>query len=227
MKFWSMIIKADKIIVFDLDDTLYKEIEFLKSAYAEIAVYIAMEVGLDKEVVLVELINFYRQGSNVFEEIIKKYRLTQNIEYFLDLYRRHVPQIQLTDDTLKVLKSLKSQNHVLGLLTDGRSSQQRNKIRSLGITDYFDAIVISQEIGSEKPDKANYIHFENQFGSGNYFYIADNMNKDFITPNKLGWTTIGLLDNGQNIHKQNLELPLDYHPKFWLNYVNELVHLMS
>jgi len=31
-----MIIK-DTVVVFDLDDTLYKEIDFLKSAYKEVA----------------------------------------------------------------------------------------------------------------------------------------------------------------------------------------------
>jgi putative hydrolase of the HAD superfamily len=59
--------------------------------------------------------------------------------------------------------------------------------------------------------------------SKEYVYIADNTQKDFITPNKLGWTTICLLDKGQNIHKQNFELSNEYLPKFTINSFEEII----
>jgi len=57
----------------------------------------------------------------------------------------------------------------------------------------------------------------------NYIYIADNPNKDFITPNKLGWTTICLLDRGQNIHKQNFNLNKDFLPQSSINSFDEII----
>jgi putative hydrolase of the HAD superfamily len=56
-----------------------------------------------------------------------------------------------------------------------------------------------------------------------YVYIADNTQKDFVTPNKLGWTTICLLDNGHNIHKQNFELSKEYLPQFRINSFEEII----
>jgi putative hydrolase of the HAD superfamily len=56
----------------------------------------------------------------------------------------------------------------------------------------------------------------------NYIYIADNPKKDFITPNKLGWTSICLLDKGQNIHKQFFTNSIDYDPQYIINSFNEI-----
>jgi putative hydrolase of the HAD superfamily len=56
----------------------------------------------------------------------------------------------------------------------------------------------------------------------NYIYIADNPKKDFITPNKLGWTSICLLDKGQNVHSQNFDLPKVFLPQFFINSFQEI-----
>jgi putative hydrolase of the HAD superfamily len=56
----------------------------------------------------------------------------------------------------------------------------------------------------------------------NYIYIADNPNKDFVTPNKLGWSSICVLDRGQNIHVQNFDLPKDFLPQFFINSFQEI-----
>ena len=39
------------------------------------------------------------------------------------------------------MESIKSSGMLIGLLTDGRSTQQRNKIKALDIEKYLDAIV--------------------------------------------------------------------------------------
>ncbi len=57
----------------------------------------------------------------------------------------------------------------------------------------------------------------------NYFYIADNPRKDFITPNRLGWTTICLLDRGQNVHSQNFDISSKYLPHFLINSFDEII----
>jgi putative hydrolase of the HAD superfamily len=57
----------------------------------------------------------------------------------------------------------------------------------------------------------------------NYIYIADNPNKDFITPNKLGWTSICLLDRGQNVHQQNFKLSIDLLPHYSVNSFEEII----
>lgn len=134
----------------------------------------------------------------------------------------------MSDETLACLSFLKKNNISIGLITDGRSLTQRNKIRALGLERFIPDknIVISEEIGSEKPEINNYTHFIGMNSGHRYFYIGDNPQKDFITPNELGWTTIGLMDNGQNIHTQT-SIGGNYNPQFWINDITELIKIIN
>ena len=196
----------NKVVVFDLDDTLYNEIDFLKSAYQEIAITLSNEIFIDEKLIFNDLWSFYISGKNAFKEIINKYSIPITMHDLLIIYRNHKPNIVLTPEKKQTLDFLKLNKISIGILTDGRSIQQRNKIRALGLTTYTKDIIISEEIGSEKPSINNYKYFEDKFGEGRYYYIGDNVKKDFITPNKLGWLTICLLNNGENIHKNDHSL---------------------
>ena len=222
-----MIIETNKVVVFDLDDTLYNEVDFLKSAYKEISIKIVDDINVSNEVVYGDMLEYYYNKKNVFEEILLKYNSCLNLPELLNLYRNHKPQINLSEDKIEVLNFFKSKNFSLGLLTDGRSFQQRNKIEALNLIQWFTEIVISEEFGSEKPSINNYRSFEKVFGDGHYYYIADNVSKDFISPNKLNWTTICLKDKGLNIHQQNTSMVnKDYLAKHTISEFCELLSII-
>jgi putative hydrolase of the HAD superfamily len=66
--------------------------------------------------------------KDAFLEIISKYNLKNILkEDLLKLYRNHYPSINLTSENENLLKQLKANGYKLGLITDGRSIQQRNK----------------------------------------------------------------------------------------------------
>jgi putative hydrolase of the HAD superfamily len=192
-----MDIKIDKntVIVFDLDDTLYNELDYLKSAFRHISQQLEPK---DWKTLYVSMFSLYRCKENVFDVLTSKYH-TDN-ETLMDMYRFHFPQISLFNGVLDVIKTIKTKNGKIGIITDGRSQTQRAKIKSLGILNLIDKIIISDEIGTEKPDQINFKAIEDAFSGNNYCYIADNLKKDFVAPNSLGWKTIGLIDNGKNIH---------------------------
>ena len=106
---------------------------------------------------------------------------------------------------VKILKSIKSNGGKIGLITDGRSITQRNKLKALRIEKYFDLLIISSEIGESKPSSKAFLKVMNELPAKEYFYIADNFKKDFIAPNKLNWQTIGIIDSGKNIHSNAYE----------------------
>lgn len=222
-----MTLKINKFVIFDLDDTLYKEIDFLKSAFNEIAMQISAEVSVAPSVIFATMLSTYEAKKNVFEEIIDEYGSSCNKFDLLNIYRRHFPKIAASRDVIHLLDFLKDNNVRLGVLTDGRSVQQRNKLKALGLDGFFSEIIISEEFGSEKPNIKNFKHFENFFGKGHYFYIGDNLKKDFISPNKLNWTTICLKDDGTNIHEQDFNLPLEYLPQYKVETLREIQNLIS
>jgi putative hydrolase of the HAD superfamily len=121
------------------------------------------------------------------------------------------------------LEKLLSQGTEMSLITDGRSITQRNKLRALGIETFFKNIVISEEVNSEKPSEYNFRMVMDNKIAENFIYIADNPKKDFITPNKLGWTSICLLDRGKNVHQQNFKLSIDFLPHYSVNSFEEII----
>ena len=210
---------ADIGVIFDLDDTLYKEIEFLKSGFKSIVEQLPFD---NKDEVYNRMLQKYQAVENAFDYINQLYpRLT--ISSMLQLYRGHTPDIQLNESTIDCLEFLKGKGIFLGLITDGRSETQRNKIGALGLDKFLPecGIVISEEIGSEKPSEKNYNCIANIHPGCRLFYVGDNPMKDFVTPNKLGWTTIGLRDNGDNIHSQICEFE-EFEPQIWINDISEI-----
>lgn len=194
-----MDIKVDDntVIVFDLDDTLYNELEYLKSAYLEIAIYVNPENYIKT---YVNMISLYRNGENVFEYVNAEFSVS--FSKLIELYRNHIPNIQLFEGVLEFIIAIRNKGGKVAIITDGRERTQMAKINALGIAEYLEKIIISEVIGSEKPALANYKLIETEFPNCNYCYIADNLKKDFITPNKRRWLTIGLADNGLNVHFQ-------------------------
>jgi len=191
--------------VFDLDDTLYQEIDFLRSAYKHIASVLEPAI---KSPIYNEMIDRYHRKENVFNWIIDQYRdhLSEyDVNWLIRTYREHLPDIKMSTETAAFLEDVRSLGIRAGLITDGRSVTQRNKLESLGLTGMFTEIIISEEFGSEKPDEKNYLHFALKFPGSDFYYFGDNTRKDFITPAKLGWKTVCIKDRGENIHKQQFD----------------------
>lgn len=206
------------VVCFDLDDTLYKEIDFVKSAYEEIAA----KVGHLEAVP--QMMNWYHERKNVFSELIKAYGLDITIDECLQIYRHHFPNISLDAGVKEFLDELKENGAILGLITDGRSFSQRNKIKALGLDGLFDVEIISEEFGSEKPDLRNYQAVMDAFPKRKRFiYVGDNPSKDFIAPNHLGWETVCLANNGRNIHGQDFSLSKEYMPHYVVKTLLETI----
>lgn len=221
-----MDIKYSKALIFDLDDTLYKERTYLESAFLEIAEIIAGIINENSNIILEEMLQLFNNDKEVFNTVLMKFKCNLSSKQLVTTYRKHKPKIQLPIEQRCVLDTLLKMRIPMGLLTDGRSEQQRNKIKALGVAQYFEKIVISEEFGSEKPCEKNYLVFEDFFKAEKYIYIGDNTKKDFISPNKLAWDSICLFDNGLNIHKQDFTLPNSYLPKHKVFNFQEILDII-
>ncbi|AJH15299.1 HAD family hydrolase [Myroides profundi] len=212
--------KDKKVVVFDLDDTLIKEIHYLESAYKEIA----SKVDPNNASLFDKMLVLYYRGENVFKWLTEEYS-TAEVSQLLDWYRNHLPTLNLVEGAKELLSYCKEQKWILGLITDGRSITQRNKLKAIGLVDYFDLVIVSEEFGSMKPKFANFEVF-NQF-EGVKYYIGDNVKKDFITPNKLGWISICVKDDGNNIHKQDFLVEEKLLPQYKVDTLYNVLELIK
>ncbi len=215
-------IPRDAAVIFDLDDTLYLEKDFVRSGFRFVAQKLKSFGAIDWAE---EMESYQRDKKQVFQQLVKSHNLSIEPSTLLNWYRFHVPIIQLRPSAEQLLDFLDAHGHPLGILTDGRSVTQRNKLLALGILDRFDCIVISEEFGSEKPSERNYRFFEQKFPCKHFVYIGDNPRKDFLTPNRMGWITIGMRDDGRHIHLSDDRLPIDYQPTIYITQFSELISL--
>jgi putative hydrolase of the HAD superfamily len=203
------------VVVFDLDDTLYPEREFVRSGFQAISRYVEHKCGA---VIFERLWSLFKLGSeDPIGDVLRHSQLSHDKRELVDICRNHAPNLSIDTRMIRLLKQLQQADHPLGLLTDGRSLTQRNKIAALGLEHLFGEIVISEEFGSAKPDVRNYQYFEACFARRPCVYVGDNLAKDFVTPNRLGWQTVGVMDRGQNIHPQESACcPATHLPEFWI-----------
>ena len=94
------------------------------------------------------------------------------------------------------------------LLSDGRSTTQRNKIRALGIQNRLHTILISEETGRSKLDTEAFKAVAPSLeGRTPIVHFGDNPTKDVGPPVELGWVPCLMLDRGDNVHSQGSEIP--------------------
>ncbi len=67
--------------------------------------------------------------------------------------RERLANLELLPNALEILDPLR-QRGPLGLITNGNSDEQRDKIRRCALADYFDPVVISDDLGITKPHPA-------------------------------------------------------------------------
>lgn len=199
------------VVVFDLDDTLYDEIEYCKSGFWAVAGFLAdLPDTPTAERLFSAFWGQFTAGNRIktFNAALDELGISFDegrLRELVDVYRNHPPKIALPDQSRDVLEELKAK-YTLGLLTDGFMPAQRLKVQALAIEDYFESIVYTEELGREfwKPSTAGFekIMHDLDARAENIVYIADNEEKDFIAPNKLGFSTVRLI-RAAGIHKSS------------------------
>ncbi|MCQ2173652.1 MAG: HAD-IA family hydrolase [Bacteroidales bacterium] len=216
---------CDTVFCFDLDDTLYPELDFLKSGYRALARELGSELNRSPEGIFEQMLGLYMSGcDNVFARIARTLGTGMTVDRMVGIYRCHRPELTLPRDSFETLSYLKENGAALGLVTDGRSITQRNKISALGLTDFFDegSIVISEEFGSEKPDEANFEYFRRRWPGCAYTYVGDNERKDFLSPNRLGWTTFRVGCN-VSLKREDIDVPPEFRARYEIGRLSELI----
>lgn len=187
-----------KAVLFDLDNTLYPEIEFVKSGFRAVARYLVSKHHFSEDLIVKQMLDILEKDGRgkVFDSSLHNLGLYSEdmVKLLVFIYRSHHPRIQLYSDVLPTLKKLRSWSLRMGIITDGMASVQRNKIASLAFDKIFDAIVFSDEIGREfwKPSTMPYKVALNllQISPLESAYVGDDPSKDFLGSNSIGMYTI-------------------------------------
>jgi putative hydrolase of the HAD superfamily len=194
-------------VVFDLDDTLYDERDYCRSGFKAVAESVAdLPDAPSAKRVFDRLWKQFTAGNRTktFDAALDDLGVNyddQFIQNLIKIYRSHKPKIKLPADSARVLCQL-SGKYTLALLTDGFLPAQQLKVQALKIENYFKCIIYTEQFGRQcwKPSPVGFEKLMQALNAKSrkgcltapraIAYVADNEEKDFIAPNKLGFLTI-------------------------------------
>lgn len=173
-------------VIFDLDDTLYSEKEYVRSGYKKLAKKFGEPEIED------ELWSAFVRHEPAVDVVLEKHGLSNRKSEALRLYRNQVPDVHLYPGVREMLERIKD-SKIIAIITDGRPEGQRAKLKALGLENI--PFIITDELGGEEYRKPNSRAFvlmleRLMMSPENTAYIGDNVNKDFIAPEKLGMRCI-------------------------------------
>lgn len=182
------VIEGDKLIkgvIFDLDDTLYSEKDYIRSGYKAVSEYLGG--GYEER-----LWWLFENRNHAIDDLLKELKREDEKETVLSIYRSHSPGIQLYPGVKELFEELRDKSIKVGIITDGRQEGQRKKLEALGLK--VDTI-ITDELGGPQFRKPCDIAFRIMAARWKLpyeqiVYVGDNPIKDFQAPKQLGMKSI-------------------------------------
>ncbi len=185
-----------RCVVFDVDDTLYLERDYIRSGFGCVGGWARDNLGIDDFAELAW--HAFEEGTrgSTFDVVLRQRGIDPTSELvgrLMGFYRSHEPDIELLPDARECLKRLAGRL-ALATVTDGPLESQRAKARALDLARWVDPIIFTAELGASfsKPHIRGFEVVEEMTGCSDEecVYVADNPLKDFVAPRALGWKTV-------------------------------------
>ncbi len=168
-----------EIVLFDLDDTLHDDTFAYRSAAEEVAREVAAEHGIDAmalmDAYIAEAEGFWHRltaedlkvklasiRASMWQSALESVGAGGDPELARISAERYnayrTKYFTLFPGAVDLLRALRERGVKLGIVTNGLSETHREKIALLQISEYFDAIFLSDEVGMVKPDPLLFAH---------------------------------------------------------------------
>lgn len=206
-----------RAVVFDVDDTLYLEREYVRSGFRAVARAVETTEMSATRIFEGLWAGFVAgdRGSS-FDVLLRAEPMLArawSVGSLVALYREHRPDISLLPGMAELLGELASAGTRMAVLTDGPASSQRAKIEALGIRGRSRIVVLTDELPGSRPKPAHDGYLAVARGlearSEECVYVGDNPKKDFRGARELGWATVRLRIPGQLHEAREPELAAD------------------
>lgn len=211
------------IIVFDLDDTLYEELTFVKSGFSAVSDFLECNFGISSSESYEFMVNRLELGrGKIFDDTLLQFGILhkQTVNRCLTVYRKHFPKIQLHQEAADFL--VRFGQEPLYIVTDGNKMVQNNKIIALGLRKLVKHVFITHRYGVKHAKPSPYCFQKiceiEQVEPREVVYVGDNPYKDFVGIKPLGFQTIRIKQGSY----KNVEFTSDYEAHLTLGSLREL-----
>lgn len=208
----------DLCVVFDVDDTLYLERDYVISGFRAVGDWAARWLSItDFEARCLEL---HDSGHRVevFDDVLRACdhpASPELISGLVAIYRGHRPQISMAGDAARAITEIRHK-WPIAVITDGPVISQSQKCDALGLPNFANPIVLTGTRGDKfhKPHSGAFELVASRMEARRFVYVADNPVKDFTAPHQLGWQSVRIrrkgglhYDKDNSIVQPDFEIP--------------------
>lgn len=220
-----------KAVLFDLDNTLINRNKAFRvftnkliDQFIECRDEKAREAMI--EFIRVADRNGYRKKSELFGEIKSRYPLKNpdtSIKDLLDFwFSEFFKCTVLMDSAIEVLEAIKDNGYLLGLITNGSIRSQNGKLDFVKIREYFDDIIVSDEVRLKKPDQQIFTLALDKLGvaAEDSWYVGDHPVNDVYGARQAGLTSVwfeGPMEWDSTVDK----------PEYTIGHLRELLPILD
>lgn len=184
-------------VIFDLDQTLLdRETSLEKFLDWQIDFFkmVPEQKKLEFKNKFIELDNHGSVWKDiVYAKLIEAFSLAHSVDTLLQSYIHDFNQFSTAfDGVAQAIKSLHSHGYRLGLVSNGKSPFQENNFNALGLSEFFDSVLVSEAIAIRKPDAAifNLSCLQLKTTAEYCVFVGDNEIADIQGAKKAGMKTI-------------------------------------
>jgi putative hydrolase of the HAD superfamily len=215
-------VRRIEIVLFDLDDTLHDDTYAYHNAAEEVAREVAAEHGIDalalKDAYIAAAEGFWHRLSaddlkvklaslraSMWQSALESVGAGDDPELARRSAERYnayrIKYFTLFPGAIDLLRALRERGIKLGIVTNGLSETHREKIALLRISEYFDAIFLSDEVGMVKPDPLLFAHACHTLGGApaRSAMVGDRYDRDISGAMEAGLYTVWLNVRGEEL----------------------------
>lgn len=205
-----------KAVFLDIDDTIYNTSEFAKLA-RRAALSAMIDAGLplsheDAYKLLREIIKEKGSNYNKHLNVLTKRVFGEEKPLLIAIgmityHNVKFALLRLFPNTMPTLIDLKSKGYKLGVISNGLTIKQYEKLVRLGLHHFFDFVITSEEAGVEKPDTAIYELAMKRMGCDpeNSVMIGNNFKDDIMGAIDAGMSAIYLTPGLTKLEREEIE----------------------
>jgi putative hydrolase of the HAD superfamily len=142
-------------VLFDLDDTLYSEKEFVDGGFRAVGRFLAERFSRSEAELVDRLWALHAENGRgrLFDTLLAEIGADHDVDLVLAcvlLYRTHRPVLRPFPEVDSTLEALRAVGVRTGLVSDGLAGVQRGKLAGLGtVPGRLDAVVMTDELGHD------------------------------------------------------------------------------
>jgi putative hydrolase of the HAD superfamily len=221
-----------KVIIFDLDDTLYDcSGTLVLRGRRQAAKTIAKMINCSEEEAFhmqLEMEEKYGTQVNIYENIVIPYGLpsTYARELLEEFIHIDISNIHLFPDVLDTLKQLKMRGCKLILVTSGEKQIQKKKIDVLGLNNsYFDeTLIVERNNGQTKKDCFREITKRYNVKPEEIICVGDKIDDELTAGKSFGMVTV-MLKHGRHFKRYLKERDRYIKPDYSIEHIKDLLAL--